>query len=295
MKKLLIQMVAAILVLSGIFVWNNAKQQTSTTTAATTQTGIQLPIIMYHSILKDQAQAGQYVLSPAALEADLDYLKAHGYQTVTVSALIDYVDGKDTLPQKPVMITFDDGFYNNYLYAYPLLKERDMQAVISVIGEQTQLFSQNQQENAYWSYLSAQRLIEMQESGVFEIGNHSYQLHDTQERKGCMKKRGEDDTQYRQMLTTDIGQAQTLLAESGITPPLCYAYPYGAYCSQSEDILKEMGFRCTLICEERINTIVPGNPDSLYLLGRYNRPSGISTTAFFAKVLPKEEGATWNK
>ena len=82
--------------------------------------------------------------------------------------------------------------------------------------------------------------------------------------------------------------AQRLLAEAGITPPVCYAYPYGAYSAETEEILKEMGFRCTLSCEERQNKIVRGNPNCLYLLGRYNRPSGVSTTTFFERVFSKE-------
>ena len=50
--------------------------------------------------------------------------------------------------------------------------------------------------------------------------------------------------EYRQMLADDIHLSQTYLAESGLTPPQCYAYPYGAYSDETEDILKEMGFRC---------------------------------------------------
>lgn len=287
MGKLVVQMAATIALLGGICAWN--LHCADERVAAMLEAGsVQLPVIMYHSILKDEARAGPYVLSPSALEADLDYLQHNGYETVTVSELVDFVDGKGELPEKPVLITFDDGFYNNYLYAYPLLDERDMQAVVSVIGEQTALYTENGQENAYWSYLSAGRLVEMQESGVFEIGNHSFDLHDDSVRKGCLKKRGESLSQYRQMLAEDTRQAQTYLAESGLTPPLCYAYPYGAYSEETEGILKELGFRCTLSCEERQNIISPGDPDCLYLLGRYNRPSGMSTTTFFDKALPEE-------
>lgn len=288
MGKLVVQMAATIVLLGGICAWN--LHCADERVAAMLEAGsVQLPVIMYHSILKDEARAGPYVLSPSALEADLDYLQHNGYETVTISELVDFVDGKGELPEKPVLITFDDGFYNNYLYAYPLLAERDMQAVVSVIGEQTALYTENGQENAYWSYLSAGRLVEMQESGVFEIGNHSFDLHDDSVRKGCLKKRGESLSQYRQMLAEDTRQAQTYLAESGLTPPLCYAYPYGAYSEETEGILKELGFRCTLSCEERQNIISPGDPDCLYLLGRYNRPSGMSTTTFFDKALPEEE------
>lgn len=284
MKKLLCQMLATVMVLGGVFAWNARKPAVS----ALAQEQVDLPVLMYHSILKDEARANDYVLSPMALAADLDYLKQHGYETVTTSQLVDYVDGQSGLPKKPILITFDDGFYNNYLYAYPLLKERGMCAVISPIGSETVRYTENGQENAYWSYLSMERLIEMQESGVFEVGNHSYHMHENDGRKGCLKKRGEQEAAYEALLETDTRQAQTVLAEGGVTPPLCYTYPFGAYSKETEQVMKKLGFRCTLSCEERHN-VITRNPECLYLLGRYNRPSGISTDAFFAKMLPEED------
>lgn len=287
MKKLLCQMLTTVLVLGGLFAWNVRRTEGAVSVLAQEQ--IDLPVLMYHSILKDEARANDYVLSPATLAGDLDYLAQHGYETVTVEQLVDYVDGQGGLPEKPILITFDDGFYNNYLYAYPILKERGMCAVISPIGEQTVIYTENGQENAYWSYLSMKHLIEMQESGVFEIGNHSYQMHENDTRKGCLKKRGEDEAAYEAMLEADTHRAQTVLAEGGLTPPLCYTYPFGAYSAESEQVMKKLGFRCTLSCEERHN-VITRNPDCLYLLGRYNRPSGVSTNTFFAKMLPKEAG-----
>lgn len=287
MRKLLCQMLATVMVLGGLFAWN--VRRTDGAVSVLAQEQVDLPVLMYHSILKDEARANDYVLSPTTLAADLDYLKQHGYETVTTGQLVDYVDGQGGLPEKPILITFDDGFYNNYLYAYPLLKERGMCAVISPIGDQTVMYTENGQENAYWSYLSMERLVEMQESGVFEIGNHSYQMHANDTRKGCLKKRGEEEAAYEALLEADTRQAQTVLAEGGLTPPVCYTYPFGAYSAETEQVMKKMGFRCTLSCEERHN-VITRDPECLYLLGRYNRPSGISTDAFFAKMLPKEDG-----
>lgn len=133
---------------------------------------VRVPILMYHSILKDSARQGKYVISPAVLAADLDALQEKGYTAVTVSDLLAYVQDGAELPEKPVMITFDDGYYNNYIYAYPLLKQRGMKAVVSIIGSQTALFTDNGEENAYWSHLRLDRLREMQD--VFEVQNHSW-------------------------------------------------------------------------------------------------------------------------
>lgn len=284
MKKTLLQMVLTCLVLGFIFTANQAAVEhgMAETAAAEVPESVKLPVIMYHSILKDPARAGDYIISPDVLAADLDYLKAAGYETVTIQDLINYVDGLGDLPAKPVLITFDDGHFNNYLYAYPLLKERGMRAVISVIGIQTEKFTANGQENAYWSYLSLSRLQEM--SDVFEIQNHSFDMHETDPRRGCTRMRGEDLEDYRALLLEDTEKTQNLLIEAGLPAPTCYTYPFGMYNSETEEVVQSLGFACTLTCEKRVNTLTR-DPDCLYRLGRFNRPAGISTERFLGEVL----------
>ena len=76
---------------------------------------VDIPIVMYHSVLKDEKYHGKYVISPAELENDILYLKEQGYTTIFMEDLINYTKGGE-LPEKPIMLTFDDGYYNNYLY-----------------------------------------------------------------------------------------------------------------------------------------------------------------------------------
>ncbi len=90
-------------------------------TSAKVQTEeIELPIIMYHSMLKDGS--GKYIISPDTFEEDLQYLKDNGYTAIHMQDLLNYVNKGTALPEKPIMLTFDDGYYNNYLYAFPLAK-----------------------------------------------------------------------------------------------------------------------------------------------------------------------------
>ncbi len=249
---------------------------------ALAEEGVHLPVLMYHSILKDSARQGQYVISPSVLSADLDALQQRGYQTVTVSDLLAYVYDGVSLPEKPVMITFDDGYYNNYVYAYPLLEQRGMRAVVSVIGSQTAQYTENGVENAYWSHLRLDRLTEMQD--VFEVQNHSWNLHEYGERRGCLRRRGEDAESYASLLREDTEQTQLLLTEAGLPAPTCYTYPFGACSEESERILKEMGFLCTLGCEEKVN-LVTNDPACLYEMGRFNRPAGESTESYLHRAL----------
>ena len=243
---------------------------------------VTLPIIMYHSILKDGARQGKYVVSPEVLARDLDALRARGCETVTVRDLIAYTRDGAPLPAKPVMLTFDDGYYNNYVYAYPLLRQRGMRAVVSIIGSQTALFTENGEENAYWSHLRAERLRETED--VFEIQNHSWNLHEYGERRGGLRRSGEDEARYAKLLHEDTEQTQQLIEEIGLPVPECYTYPFGACSEESERILREMGFLCTLGCEERINTVTR-DPESLYQLGRFNRAAFESTDDFLRRAL----------
>ena len=145
-------------------------------------------ILMYHSLLKDPARHGKYVVSPDLFESDLKYLKEHGYSFVGIQELIDFVYSGAPLPKKSIVITFDDGYYNNYLYAYPLLEKYDAKMVISVIGKYTDLYD-GEKPNAYYSHVTWDMINEMLASGRVEIGNHTYSMHTNGERRGSKRSK----------------------------------------------------------------------------------------------------------
>lgn len=244
---------------------------------------IKVPIIMYHSILKDPARSNKYTITPAVLEEDLKYIKANGYETITISDLISYVYDDKPLPPKPIILTFDDGHYNNYGYLYPLLEKYDMKAVISIVGSYTDKFSETDEANLNYSYLRWKDINELISSGRVEFQNHTYNLHDnTHGRIGAKKKQGESDDEYKKILEEDINKLQNEFKENTGYVPTCFTYPFGGISNSSLDIIKELGFKASLSCEEGINKITK-NPNSLYLLKRYNRPSYVSTYNIFKK------------
>lgn len=244
---------------------------------------IKVPIIMYHSILKDPARSNKYTITPAVLEEDLKYIKANGYETITISDLISYVYADKPLPPKPIILTFDDGHYNNYGYLYPLLEKYDMKVVISIVGSYTDKFSETDEANLNYSYLRWKDINELISSGRVEFQNHTYNLHDnTHGRIGAKKKKGESDDEYKKILEEDINKLQNEFKENTGYVPTCFTYPFGSISNSSLDIIKELGFKASLSCEEGINKITK-NPNSLYLLKRYNRPSYVSTYNIFKK------------
>ncbi len=245
--------------------------------------GVRLPVIMYHSMLKEQKRLGKYVVSPDTFESDLRYLQTNGYRTVTVQDVIDYVHTQKPLPEKPVMLTFDDGYYNNYTYAYPLAKKYGAKLVIAPIGYYTDLFSRQDADHPNYSHLTWEEISEMMSSGLVEFQNHSYNLHGTCGRLGAQKRRWESTAAYAALLRSDVGKMQMEMKENTGYLPIAFVYPYGASSKESDSILKQMGFQATFLCTEKIN-IITKDPECLYSLGRFLRPSGISSGAYFRKI-----------
>lgn len=249
--------------------------------------GVFLPVIMYHSILKDEGRWGKFVVSPETVEGDLAYLKREGFTAVLTADLVSYVYDGVPLPEKPVMITLDDGYYNNMSYLLPLLKTYNMKAIISVVGSFTERFSQADDHHPAYSHLTWKDLSTLTESGRVEIGNHSYDMHSNDNRNGSMKRRGESESDYGVAFTEDTLRLQLSLKENsdGIIP-LCYTYPYGAVSRESIPLLKQLGFKATLTCREMPNYITT-EPNTLYGINRYNRPSGLSTEEFMKRLLKR--------
>lgn len=244
---------------------------------------ISLPILMYHSLMPQEEN--QYTVSPKRFEEDLIYLTKNGYTTVVTQDLIRYVQGKGELPEKPIMLTFDDGYYNNYYYALPLLKKYNCKIIFSPIGYCSDLFSERDSNHLAYSYVTWEQMREMDRSGLVEIANHSYDLHTvSRQRKGVLKSSGEAAAHYRELLFEDIGGMQWKFLAGIGHKPVTFTYPFGAFSRDTLPLLKEMGFQVTLTCTAYTNTITR-DPDCLYDMGRYLRPNGVSSEDFFTKTL----------
>ncbi len=243
---------------------------------------VRLPIIMYHHVLKDRSRLGKYIVSPKEIEKDILYLKEQGYTTIVMEDLINFVYNKAELPEKPIMLTFDDGYYSNYTYVLPLLEKYDCKAVISVTGDYIDKSTAEGELNPAYSYLTWDLVKELVQSPYVEIQNHSYGMHEICERKGCSIMKGETYEEYSKEMVNDVGKLQDAIEEKTGYRPTTFTYPYGFVCIECNEILQKMGFVATLSCYEGVN-ILTGKKDELFELKRFNRPSGISQKKFFEK------------
>lgn len=279
--------VAALLAVIAVFLIGN--EIVTVSVAHTVQKeaqSVKIPVLMYHALLKDPARQNEFVISPDLFEQDLAYLTAHGYTTVTVTDLIRFVYDGVPLPEKPIMLSFDDGYYNNYLYAYPLLQKHKMKAVISPIASMTEKYSASGEINAYYTHITYDMIREMTSDGTVEIQNHSYALHKTgAHRHGAAQAVGESDEQYKETLTNDLTLAKKLLFENAQVETTAFFYPFGAVSETSERILKDMGVLATFTCEEKMNTVTEYDPSSLYKIGRFRRRNYQTSDYFFTQIV----------
>jgi peptidoglycan/xylan/chitin deacetylase (PgdA/CDA1 family) len=252
--------------------------------------GIPVPIIMYHSITLDGDKCGEYVVSLDQIEADIEWLKQNSFTPVFVNDLIRFVNYNGELPDKPVILTFDDGCYNNYEYLIGLLKKEDFKATISVVGSYTLDASESgDMPSAAYSYLRWCDINEMRESGYYEFCNHSYDMHSLDDRRGILRKDGENDAEYQHALLTDIEGLQKLFDQNCAFKPNCFTYPYGFISPEAENIVKGLGFEASMGVEEKANYIVKGDSECLFGLHRYNRSGFYKTDSFMKKLLKEYE------
>lgn len=247
---------------------------------------ITLPVLMYHHILNDSSKINDYVITTWQFEDDLRYIQQKGYNTISIAELIAFIEGEGDLPENPILITFDDGFESFYSYAFPLLKKYNAKAVVSIIGKHTDIFSNPEEPHGInYSHLSWDEIKELSQSGLVEIGNHTYDLHGEKStaRFGVKKKQSENEEQYKNVLLEDIGGLNEKIIETTGSNPLVFAYPFGVMTDKSKEVLEELEFKVALTCEEKVNTVKIGSNYPCYLK-RFNRSGKYQTYKYFKKM-----------
>ncbi len=206
-----------------------------------------VPILSYHAIrdwdADDTEQDRPYITPVATFEAQLHYLQAHGYHGVTTEQVYRYYADGRPLPDKPVLLSFDDNVGNHYTTARPLLARYGFTATFFImtitLGKR--------------GYMSAEQLQALDREG-FDVQPHTWD-HQT-----VTKYRTEDDWQVQ--LVEPKAQLEALLGH----PTPYFAYPFGIYDAAAAAQVKAHGYRGAF-CLFRI----PGEEatDPLFAIPRY--------------------------
>ncbi|MDD4004473.1 MAG: polysaccharide deacetylase family protein [Elusimicrobiaceae bacterium] len=136
-----------------------------------------IPVLMYHKIgiAPANSQLKKLWVSPDRFARQVDWLLKKGYTPIHFADLDRAVKGEAELPEKPVLITFDDGYKNNYRHAYPVLKERNAKGNIFLVHNtvgKSNLWHDPASE-AWIEMLTWEQIGEMLASGVFDVGSHT--------------------------------------------------------------------------------------------------------------------------
>ena len=241
-----------------------------------------VPVIMYHSVCR--TNVGEYVISPESLRSDFGYLKDKGYTAVFMQDVIDFCDGKSDLPQKSVVITFDDGFYNNLFYVADIAREYGMKFIVSVVGSYSDKEKGESKRSPVYSYLNSKEIAELHDTGIVEIANHTYDMHRSYPRKGVRRKHGESEDEYRAALCADSEKCRSLLEYACKNRVNVFTYPFGSYSAATSEILCSLGYDAILTCKGGINVFRKGSRDGLDRVMRYNRPGNSDTYRFMKKI-----------
>lgn len=228
----------------------------------------QLTALMYHNTLAQGKRQSVYCINQNNLENDFKYLKENGYNVISCKKLIECAEDGIPLPDKAVLLTFDDGYLNNVTYALPLLKKYNYSGLFSVVGDYAKLDKYGGMGGGDFIYLGWKDIEEIYGDENVEIGLHSFALHNIRPRLGVAQLAGESDEEYKKLFADDTQRLVDRLAEIGVQTNI-YAYPFGKYSSLSESVLKDKGISVTLTCNEGVNHIY--GKRSLYLLKRINR------------------------
>lgn len=236
---------------------------------------LHLPVLMYHHF--DEECPDGTVVTPARFREQMTALHDAGFHTVTLSQVIDYVNTGAALPDKPVLITMDDGYESNLTVAAPILEELDMCATIFVIGAYE---GEARNPNSGWrisiprfAYAEALPWIE---KGVLDLQSHSFNMHllikdGFSGRDGMLRMPEENTDDYRQALLDDDALARRRRTEDGVAGELsALAFPFGYYDRELDRILEQAGYAATFTIDQRLNRLLPGQPECLRMLGRIN-------------------------
>ena len=167
---------------------------------------------MYHMI--GDVPDNDAVLLESHFREQMKFLKDNDFHPLTLDQLYDYMVHNKPVPVRPVVLTFDDGYYNNYLNAYPLLQKYGMKAVLSIIVGETDKYSGLDENKESYSHVTWDMVNEMRESGLVEIQNHTYNLHKTgAPRRGAAQRRDETTEQYFAAVGADLQKAQDRIEE----------------------------------------------------------------------------------
>lgn len=219
LKKFLIIVIVMVIVAIAFFVFYRNKNNE--------RRDVKIPVLLYHNFVNTVPDSDpdnfNYINTPQSFEENIKVLIENGYTIISMQELNDAYNLKTELPSKPILITFDDGYYSNYEYIYPILQKYNVKASIFVVTDKVG------KEIDGIKYLGWNECLEMQNSGLVEIFSHS-------------KRHVFYDELSARVIHDDVIESYKVIEKNlGRKKLKVFAYPYGAYTKETVWTLKISG------------------------------------------------------
>lgn len=215
---------------------------------------IKLPIIMYHYVeyVKDENDVikRKLAISPYYFDLQMKAFKDAGYETYFVRDIPRILAGELKVGSRSAVLTFDDGYEDFYMEAFPILKKYNLKAtqyiIVNFIGRR--------------GFLTNEEIKQLIDSGIVEIGAHTL------------------DHVYLKKMRTDIAKDQITESKKQLenlfhVPIFSFAYPFGAFTEESIDLVKSASYSAAV-------TVIPGHTqsaDNLFFMPRLRAGNLIPT------------------
>lgn len=252
-----------------------------------------IPVLIYHDISAENiTDRHRRQTSGASFAAEMEYLHDNGYQVITLKKLINHMQYGEKLPEKALVITFDDGYEGDYKVAYPILKKYDMPATIFLIANRDQYFGPDTPPMLTW-----EEMREMEGSGLIDIQAHTYDLHYavyTNKERTCLKPatiarayqpelgRRETEEEFADRLYDDFLLARTTIEANLQKQVDIMAWPFGAYNYTSLRMARKAGFKYFATTRRGTNEYA----DSVQVIRRISEDDNISLEQFAKFIEP---------
>lgn len=199
-----------------------------------------IPVFLYHGVIADPAwQPDGVNISQSDFEKQMIALKKSGYHTITLQEFSNFVKGKESLPPKSILLTFDDSRKDSFYNADPILHALKFQAVMFVITNRS--LPENNQEHPF--HLSPVELKKMLSTGRWEVGSHMENGHDpividqlgtrgnflSNKQYIAFQERWEKDKEYAERIAKDLEHSKVKLANNLSVLTDTLAIPFGDY------------------------------------------------------------------
>ena len=183
----------------------------------------QVPILMYHEV--NDAQLNNLYLSVADFQSQLDYFQEAGITPITMEQLWNHWENEAPLPEKPVVLTFDDGYRSMYTTVYPMLAERGWPGTFYCVSDYT----------ASGDFISEDMIREMAAAGM-EIGSHT-------------ASHVELDSYTGDTLNEQLTKSRDILSGLSEKPVVQLCYPSGHYNQDTQAAAQAAGYHCAVTTE----------------------------------------------